>query len=509
MLSTHGRPAQASTFWGKLEPGPYKIGFTTIEKFDYSRTIRSRHDYFGNPVEGETDRPIQVCVWYPATEAVGHQEMVYAEYTFPFPEDESFFPAISEMQNRDVYLLHQLLQGDAGAVLNLNNMEMAAIRNAPHQEGSFPLIIYNQDLSRGIVENATMLEYLASHGFIVACTHSIGTATRDPEVNQKDLETYVRDREFAVSLMRDFPHADLGNVGTLGYGFGGLAALIHQMRYTNIRAVASLDGAITNADHAQFIRQASFYDPMRAIVPFMVLDNTGNDRPDHNLIDSLLYCPRTILSVGNSVRISMTNYSMIARGVPDSTGSSLPIAEMGHEIICQHILNFFKAHLVNDESALRFMKNEPMSNGFAPEMLSLRFAAAQDIPPTAQQFIGMLTGDKFSEALELNERFGLMSSDSRYVEENIIHGLGYQFLRRRMLDQALELFRMNTVAYPNSANAWDSFAEANLNMGNNDLAIKYYKKALEVLPNDTGITQQFRELIQTGATAALERLQQE
>ena len=73
----------------------------------------------------------------------------------------------------------------------------------------------------------------------------------------------------------------------------------------------------------------------------------------------------------------------------------------------------------------------------------------------------------------------------------------------------LKMFEMCTQAYPNSANAWDSYAEVNVHLGNNDLAIKYYQKALEILPVDSTINDNFRELIRNSATGALERLQQE
>ena len=57
---------QAPPLWGKIKPGPYAVGFRTIEKYDYSRTFQPAKDYFGNPVPGQTARPIQVCYWYPA-----------------------------------------------------------------------------------------------------------------------------------------------------------------------------------------------------------------------------------------------------------------------------------------------------------------------------------------------------------------------------------------------------------------------------------------------------------
>ena len=55
--------------WGDLEPGPHAVGFKTIEQYDHSRSFSPKRDYFGDAIPGETARPIQVCIWYPAVAA--------------------------------------------------------------------------------------------------------------------------------------------------------------------------------------------------------------------------------------------------------------------------------------------------------------------------------------------------------------------------------------------------------------------------------------------------------
>ena len=50
-------------------------------------------------------------------------------------------------------------------------------------------------------------------------------------------------------------------------------------------------------------------------------------------------------------------------------------------------------------------------------------------------------------------------------------------------DKAIKLFSLNTTWYPQSANAYDSLAEAYASTGNKALAIKNYQKALELNPD--------------------------
>ena len=64
----------------------------------------------------------------------------------------------------------------------------------------------------------------------------------------------------------------------------------------------------------------------------------------------------------------------------------------------------------------------------------------------------------------------------------------------KKLDDALAIFEQNTKDYPASFNTWDSLAEAYMGKGNKELAIKYYKKSLELNPNNTNAVTQLKKL---------------
>ena len=78
-----------------------------------------------------------------------------------------------------------------------------------------------------------------------------------------------------------------------------------------------------------------------------------------------------------------------------------------------------------------------------------------------------------------------MISDKRYryVQfENQFNRIGYRLLNNNDLQSALYVFQLNTELFPNSANAWDSLAEAHWKLGEADKAKELYKKALEMDP---------------------------
>ena len=50
--------------------------------------------------------------------------------------------------------------------------------------------------------------------------------------------------------------------------------------------------------------------------------------------------------------------------------------------------------------------------------------------------------------------------------------------------EAIEIFKLNVEAYPDSWNVHDSLGEAYMNDGQKDLAIKYYEKSIELNPDN-------------------------
>jgi CubicO group peptidase (beta-lactamase class C family) len=82
------------------------------------------------------------------------------------------------------------------------------------------------------------------------------------------------------------------------------------------------------------------------------------------------------------------------------------------------------------------------------------------------------------------------------IKEEKINEIGYTLMNIKKLDDAIEVFKQNTEDFPGSWNVWDSFAEAYMNKGNKDLAIKYYSKSLEINPQNKGGAEQLKKLKQ-------------
>jgi len=72
--------------------------------------------------------------------------------------------------------------------------------------------------------------------------------------------------------------------------------------------------------------------------------------------------------------------------------------------------------------------------------------------------------------------------------------LGYQKLQSGKVEEAIELFKLNVIAYPESSNTYDSLGEAYMVNGQNELAIKNYNKSLELNPNNENAKDKLKQL---------------
>lgn len=78
--------------------------------------------------------------------------------------------------------------------------------------------------------------------------------------------------------------------------------------------------------------------------------------------------------------------------------------------------------------------------------------------------------------------------DAYEFGEAALNRFGYELLGGRRVKEAIEIFKLNVAEYPQSFNVYDSLGEAYLANGERELAIRNYKRSLELNPQNTNAT---------------------
>jgi hypothetical protein len=245
-----------------LAVGPHSVGFEFRTVVDPTRQVATT----------EAGTPIGIAVWYPATRPADDRPLTTLDYrllqfaTPPGDRERQMFEA-DEAAALPVWRhigIVEMTPDQAVASLHTGGM---ATRGAPRQAGRHPVVV----VLGGAYYLSTTAELLASHGFLVVAP--VRFADRANEVGTQAfswyLENSVRDAEFALSMLRDDPHADTGMVSAIGHGGGGIQAMLFAMRNRRVRALVNIDAANFSARSGS--RDLPFYSPRLLRVPYLYL----------------------------------------------------------------------------------------------------------------------------------------------------------------------------------------------------------------------------------------------
>lgn len=159
---------------------------------------------------------------------------------------------------------------------------------------------------------------------------------------------------------------------------------------------------------------------------------------------------------------------------------------------------FVAANLKRRNAVVLFTNGE---NGLSIAKEVVQLASGQDLPP-----FGWLKYDsydspgiQFSRAVREQGAKPAIAAFSKQlhegaIKEESINSLGYRLLSQKKIADALQIFQLNVVLYPDSWNVYDSLAEAQMNNGEKDLAIKNYEKSLELNPKNSGGEEMLKKL---------------
>src|SRR5262249_3349299 len=106
-----------------------------------------------------------------------------------------------------------------------------------------------------------------------------------------------------------------------------------------------------------------------------------------------------------------------------------------------------------------------------------------------------ITSNGFQAAVTTYKSLRGANDTSYDFGESELNSLGYQLLYgSHKTNEAIEIFKLNTDAYPKSSNAFDSLAEVYQASGNKDLAIKNYQTAVGLDPTNLHAVEMLKKL---------------
>lgn len=457
--------------------GNHVIGFRHYTTADSTRTYKRLYDWNNKTIP----RPIPVSIWYPANEkSTGKKPLNVLDYMVILKEEEEWEYLPNEQ------ILNWFYYQNTTANQHHLKEETNAYPEVEPAGGKFPVIVYAPSYQASSIENFAFCEYLASHGYIVISSPSRGTENRYLEGGTpKDMETQARDIEFLVREVQKLPNANPDQIGTIGFSFGGLSNVLSQMRNENIKAIVSLDGSIKY--QYSTLKKSPFFNIEKFDVPFIHMaqkdipeqvlkeDNIAVElNTNFEFYDSISNSKAYKLKFHNLTHSYFSTLGVLFQQRDPRQDKSDPEIMESYNLVSRYTLNFLNAFLKNDGDALKFLEN----NTLQKDLLTRHVKEPQAHKFNFNDFNELASINNYTNLKELYNST-ITQFPSLELPEGKLNNLGLQLVfNPKTSSQGINVFLLATNLYPNSANLFDSLAEAYLFTGDREKAIENFEKSL-------------------------------
>jgi pimeloyl-ACP methyl ester carboxylesterase len=374
--------SQTFSFRFLQKPGPYPVGLKVVDQYDRSRAYPASPK--SNSSVGEDARPLQTLIWYPSLRSTG-KPMTVGDYT-QLADTEIHFDAPHPEQNR-------------WRSLTSSEIPLWAVRDAKQAKGHYPVLIYAPSDSSVSWENADLCEYLASHGYVILASPSMGVSTRDMKDDLDGINGQARDISFLITYAKTLPDTDLSEVAVVSWSWGGASSLFAAARDPRIDALVSMDGSMRY--YPGLVKMAGDVHPERMTIPllFFTAENANflEDLDKHydgppadivgpNVLNAWIH--GDLLTV-NMLGMAHPEFSsMFQRRESAQRFAENQVADYGrddantsHAWVALYTLNFLNSYLKHDASAKAFLERTPAENGVPKHFMGTTFRPAQKVSP--------------------------------------------------------------------------------------------------------------------------------
>jgi hypothetical protein len=275
--------------------------------------------------------------------------------------------------------------------------------------------------------------------------------------------------------------------------------------YACMRAVAPSPGAATNrTEWDRFFALADSVKPARLVIDLR--ENTGgNGTLNRYPVQQLLRRPaldrpdRLFVIVGRRTFSAGQQFANLLEAWTQATFVGEPTGQRPSQYGDHRPLVLPASGMtVQISSIFHQAPNEFDTRSFVPPRLYTPLDSKSYRAGVDPALVAILSPDTTSDVIALMTR-ALATGDTTAAEralaaardktvnrfrsfERDVNALGYQLVASGQPEHAIQAFRINTRAYPRSANTFDSLGETLLGAGYRDAAIATYRRALEVEP---------------------------
>ncbi|HYN40429.1 MAG TPA: alpha/beta fold hydrolase [Thermoanaerobaculia bacterium] len=474
LLVAFSADGQSFLEWKGLKAGPYGVGFRAVATTDATRTWRTPTDFRGRPRPAFGNRPVQVSIWYPTEAASVATAMTYGDYvdllaweTGP-PTSGTEVRKTAREQFQRMSGLPVTAEGTT-AFERLYQERVRAARDARPAPGRFPVLISAPGQGYPAFDNSVMSEFLASHGFIVIASPSMGPDGRDMPDSPLAIDSESRDLEFLAGFVQTLPQADPDRVAAIGFSLGGAPAALFALRNARVKALVSLDGVLRDDRYLKTLSAFPGFRPeqLRAALLWIAC-SPANSLPgfeEGSFPEAARHADLTRAVFPGLLHHDLSSMSSLQRRRAQDAGKDWTSATVGYEAACRLILAFLESRLNGVE---RKLDGEPET------VCKVTGRPARKAPPTPADFREVAATEGLGAAAQLLRGVRKEFPEALPSFEETAVLFGYETLAAGDAKLAIQAFRLAVECFPDSIDGSWGLGKACLAEGSLEEAASSY-----------------------------------
>lgn len=153
--------------------------------------------------------------------------------------------------------------------------------------------------------------------------------------------------------------------------------------------------------------------------------------------------------------------------------------------VTECILNLHSQRFLLDEDVVMLLKQADLQSDLIGDLRPI-----EDVAMKKGAEAGLAYFNKFRDS-DIPWIYHGLSADQFMSRVN---SKGYELMSAGKLEPALEVFKLNSMLFPNDWNVWDSLPECYLRMKKYAFAQKYYQRSLQLNPENTNAKKMLEEI---------------
>lgn len=488
LLADGGKPPA----WGELEPGPHSVGVRVVHAEDRTRTYWPPGNHIGQKRSGPVWRPMQVTVWYPATiDPASDQPLRFRDYVelhelaLGVNQQESLRESVARDLRNDFFGRFFRPDGPSEADLQLLlRQPTAAYRDAPYVEERFPVVIHS---GMGPATQSVLLEYLASHGYVVVAIPMLGSDAGWFNRGSGTLEWWqetARDIAWLRAFASELPNTDVSRTAVVG--MTASAGVLEQVASMQLSAIVGMD-----ATYRELMTETPGFEPARVRIPILDIVSTGRTR-NQTFLETLVFSDRWIVRLDEVDHGDFYQFRRL-------TGHDAAVDHSGYTALARLTRRFLDSLLKEDDPAAPWSAQSIEDLSAVP--VTVEHWAPLPAIPSAHELILMVREGRLDEATRAYANARREGHGPWFAADQLRTAAVFRLYDDGDPEGARAAFEILLDAYPNDIDGLRYLARAHAASDDPEEARAVLNRALEIISS--------LELSDAERVAARERIERE